>query len=298
MAYSESLRAHLESGVTTLARAWAVTRRDGRVLGFTDHDRPLRFEGVLFEPGSGMTARAVLRGTGLSVDNTEGYGALSAEAITEADVLAGRYDGAEVVVWLVNWDRPEDRVVIFRGHMGEVARGSGAFTAELRGLTEALGAEQGRIYHPRCAAVLGDGQCRFNLGALGYEMTAAVVAVPSEAVLQFAPVDAAGFADRWFEKGRLTVLSGVAAGLVGLVKNDRVEADGLRVIELWQRPGAEVMPGDRVRLEPGCDKRAETCRMKFNNFLNFRGFPHIPGEDWLMSYPVQSGVNDGGSLFR
>lgn len=298
MAYSEALRAHLESGVTTLARVWAVTRCDGRVLGFTDHDRPLQFDDVAFEPGSGMTARAVLQGTGLSVDNTESYGALSAEAITEADLLAGRYDGAEVVVWLVNWASPEDRAVIFRGHIGEVSRGAGAFTAELRGLTEALGAEQGRIYHPRCAAVLGDGQCRFDLDALGYAMTAEVMAVQAETVLHFAPSDAAGFADRWFEKGRFSVLGGAAAGLVGAIKNDRVQADGFRVVELWAGLGAGVAPGDRVRLEPGCDKRAGTCRIKFENFLNFRGFPHIPGEDWLMSYPVQSGANDGGSLFR
>ena len=60
--------------------------------------------------------------------------------------------------------------------------------------------------------------------------------------------------------------------------------------------GAAPAQGDMVRIEAGCDRRAETCRLKFNNFLNFRGFPHIPGEDWVMSYPVSSARNDGGSL--
>ena len=296
MAYPEELKAHLAQGVTTLARAWALARTDGRVLGFTDHDRGLRFEGIAFEPGSGMTAKAVLQGTGLSVDNTESYGALRSEAITEADLLAGRYDGAGVTVWLVNWADPAMRAVIFRGHLGEVSRGAGAFTAELRGLTAALGLEQGRIYHPRCAAVLGDGTCRFDLTKDGYVLEAVLGAVEEAVVLRID--EGAGFEDRWFEKGRLVVLEGAAAGLVGVVKNDRLQADGSRLIELWQRLGADPVAGDLVRIEPGCDKRAGTCRLKFDNFLNFRGFPHIPGEDWLVSYPVPGGSNDGGSLFR
>ena len=296
MAYPENLKAHLQGGVTTLARAWTLARADGRVLGFTDHDVALSFEGIVFEPGSGMTAKALLQGTGLSVDNTESYGALRSEAISEADLLAGRYDGAEVTIWLVNWAAPDQRVVIFRGHLGEVARGAGAFTAELRGLTEVLGLEQGRIYHPRCAAVLGDGKCRFDLTTEGYALEAALEEVDEAVVLRIA--EGAGFEERWFEKGRLTVLDGPAVGLVGVVKNDRLQADGSRLIALWQRLGADPAVGDRVRIAPGCDKRAETCRLKFDNFLNFRGFPHIPGEDWLVSYPVQSGTNDGGSLFR
>ncbi|PYF13223.1 putative phage protein (TIGR02218 family) [Rhodobacter viridis] len=296
MAYPESLKAHLAQGVTTVARAWALARSDGRVLGFTDHDRALAFAGIGFEPGSGMTAKALMQGTGLSVDNTESYGALSSEAITEADILAGRYDGAEVRVWLVNWAEPSARVLTFRGRLGEVSRGAGGFTAELRGLTEALGLERGRIYHPRCAAVLGDGKCRFDLTKDGYALEAALGDVDEAVVLRIA--EGAGFEDRWFEKGRLVVLGGAAAGLIGVVKNDRLQADGSRLIELWQRLGADPVAGDLVRIEPGCDKRAETCRLKFDNFLNFRGFPHIPGEDWLVSYPVQSGTNDGGSLFR
>ena len=47
-----------------------------------------------------------------------------------------------------------------------------------------------------------------------------------------------------------------------------------------------------------CDKRAATCQAKFDNFLNFRGFPHMPGEDWLTAYPRGGQAHDGGSLVR
>jgi uncharacterized phage protein (TIGR02218 family) len=296
MVYSEELKAHLAEGSSTVARAWAIARRDGLVLGFTDHDCALEFEGIRFAPESGMTAKALSQSTGLAVDNTESFGALSSEAISEADILAGRYDGAEVRAWIVNWSDVGQRALRFRGHFGEITRGAGAFTAELRGLTEALSAENGRIYHPRCSAVLGDASCRFDPLTAGYFYEGPAAAV--EDGVRFVFDDIAAFDARWFVKGRLRILSGEASGLVGVIKNDRIGKAGTREIELWQRIGAEVSPGDLVRLEAGCDRRAETCRLKFSNFLNFRGFPHIPGEDWLMSYPVASGSNDGGSLFR
>lgn len=292
MALSESLAAHLASGATTVCRCWALVRADGQVFGFTDHDTDLAFEGIVFRADTGLTARALQQTTGLSVDNTEALGALSDASLTEEDILAGRYDGAEVRAWLVNWARVEDRMLQFRGTVGEVTRAGGAFQAELRGLTEALNQPQGRVYQKPCAAILGDGACRFDLTQPGYATERAVEVVEEGRVFRFSAF--AGFDDRWFERGRFAVLSGRAAGLVGVVKNDRAGAADRR-IELWEAIALPVGPGDMVRIEAGCDKRAETCRLKFRNFLNFRGFPDIPGEDWLMSYPVRSGTNTGGS---
>ena len=291
MAGADGLHAHLATGATTVARAWAVVRRDGAVLGFTDHDRDLEFEGIRFRADTGMTARALMQTTGLSVDNSEAVGALSSAAVTEADLIAGRFDGAEVRAWLVNWARPEERVLQFRGTIGEIVRAGGAFRAELRGLTEALNQTQGRAYQRDCTAVLGDRQCGFDTARPGYSGEWAVEAVAEGRLFRFS--DPGSFSERWFEKGRLRVLGGQAAGLFGHVKTDRITG-GERVIELWEQVGVEPRAGDRVRVEPGCDKLAATCRSKFNNFINFRGFPHVPGEDWLISYPVAAGINDGG----
>ena len=132
MAGAAGLYAHLATGATTVCRAWAVVRRDGSVYGFTDHDRDLAFEGIAFLASTGLTARALQQTTGLSVDNSEALGALSDASVSEADLLAGRFDGAEVRAWLVNWASVEDRVLQFRGTFGEVSRSGGAFQAELR----------------------------------------------------------------------------------------------------------------------------------------------------------------------
>jgi uncharacterized phage protein (TIGR02218 family) len=287
-----ALHQHLQSGATTVCRAWTVVRRDGTVMGFTDHDRDLVVDGVTCRADTGMTARALQQTTGLSVDNTEAVGALSDAALTEADLLAGRFDGAVVRSFLVNWMSPGDFVEQFRGTFGEIQRSGGAFRAELRGLSEALNQPQGQTYQPGCSAILGDGRCRFDLATPGYFVERAVEVVEDGRILSFATPGA--FAERWFEHGRVVVLSGAAAGLVGVVKIDRIEGTGRR-LELWQSIGAPLDAGDLVRIEAGCNKLAETCRTKFSNFLNFRGFPHIPGEDWLASYPVPGRPNTGQS---
>lgn len=291
-----SLADHLESGASTVARAWWVRRADGTVMGFTDHDRDLVFEGVVFRASSGLTARALQQTTGLAVDNSEAAGALSDAALTEEDILAGRYDFAELAIWWVNWADVGERRQVFRGTIGEVTRAGGAFRAELRGLGEALGRSGGRVYQPQCDAVLGDAACRFDILTPGYSAEVTVEEVSDGEHFRFAAMPE--FEDRWFEKGRAEMLSGRAAGLAGTVKADRLLAGGAREVVLWQRMAAEVVPGDVIRLVAGCDKRPETCRLKFANFVNFRGFPHVPGDDWMMAVPRKGARNDGGRLRR
>jgi len=287
-----ALAAHLQGGLTTLCHAWAVARRDGVVMGFTDHDGPLGFEGIAFRAETGLSAVALEQTTGLSVDNTEAMGALSDAAIREADIEAGRYDGAEVRAWLVNWQDVAQRVLVFRAHIGEIRRAGGAFEAELRGLTDALNRPEGRIYQKSCGAVLGDGACKVDLSAPDYTVWAVAAAVEERRVFRIDGLD--DLAGGWFASGRLSVLGGPAEGLWGTIKRDRIEA-GARVVELWHPLRAAVAPGDPVRLVAGCDKRAETCRFKFNNFLNFQGFPDIPGDDWSLVDPSREQRLDGGS---
>lgn len=288
-----ALLAHLATGTTGVCRAWAVQRRDGRVFGFTDHDRDLGFEGMVFRADTGLSAKALQQTTGLSVDNAEAVGALSDASVTEDDILAGRFDWAAVTAWLLRWAAPEARIVLFRGTLGEVVRQAGSFRAELRGLTEALNRPVGRVYGPDCAAVLGDAACRFDTGLPGYQTEMRAERVEGGRSFRF--TGGAGFDDRWFEAGRLEVLEGPAAGLSGVIKNDRVTG-GARIVDLWQALRPAPGAGALLRLVAGCDRRAGTCRLKFNNFINFRGFPQIPGEDWQLAYPTRTGVNDGGSL--
>ncbi|MGY6633255.1 MAG: DUF2163 domain-containing protein [Alkalilacustris sp.] len=290
-----TLQAHLKTGMTTIARAWALKRRDGTVYGFTDHDRDLSFESVIFQARTALTASALQQLTGLGVDNAEASGALSDDGLTEVDILSGRFDEAEVLLWWVNWADVSMRELKFRGWLGDIRRSGGAFQAELVGLSERLGRQNGRVYQTSCAAILGDRACGVDLE----DSEMFTVAVP-DAVLDgdrlfFTGIE--GFAPGWFVRGNLQVLDGPARGLGGLIKSDRTQGSH-REIVLWERLPVPMSKGAEVKITAGCDKRAETCRAKFGNFVNFRGFPHIPGEDWLVAVPRDGGLNDGGSLRR
>ena len=289
-----ALQAALDAGATTLARAWTVTRTDGLSLGFTDHDRPLAFDGVVHEAESGLTAEALEQATGLGIDSHGVEGAFRSAAITDADLERGLYDGAEIAFSLVDWTDPAARLLIARGRIATVRRGSHGFEAEIAGLSEALNQPLGRVHARLCHRRLGDAGCGVDLSDPAFRASASVTGIAG-LTLTVAGLD--GFASRWFDRGALTWETGANAGLVQPVRAHRVEG-GAVTLALWQAPPLAPGPGDGATVQAGCDKSAETCRGKFSNLLNFGGFPHMPGEDWATTYPNTGGGHDGGSLFR
>jgi uncharacterized phage protein (TIGR02218 family) len=284
----------LAGGETTLARAWAVTRQDGVTLGFTDHDHALAFDGITFEAASGVTATAVEQATGLAVDTHSIHGALQSDSISDLDLERGLYDGAEIRVWLVDWTAPEARFLLARGRIGEVRRGENAFEAEVTGLAERLNQPVGRAFLTRCDRRLGDRGCGVDLDAAAFRGSGAVARVLGPA--QFEAAGLGAFGSRWFERGHLVWEAGANAGGTARVKAHRA-ASGIVRVTLWQAPAAPIAGGDAFTIRAGCDKSAETCRAKFDNLMNFGGFPHMPGDDWATRYPNTGEAHDGSSIF-
>ena len=290
-AIPESLAASLALGATTLCRCWKVERTDGVVLGFTDHDRPLEFDGVIFGPDSGFEATAAEFATNLSVDTHEVAGALQSDAITDEDLERGLFDSAEVTQWLVDWSDVDSRMLVSRGFIGEVRRRGAAFEAEIVGLAERLNQPYGRAFLRDCDAALGDARCGVDLTSSKWR--ADVVIAEVLAPQRFRVSDLAGRERGFFAQGTASWTSGANAGHVAHVKYQAGDS-----IELWLAPPLAAAAGDSLLLTAGCDKAAGTCRTKFSNFMNFRGFPHMPGDDWAASYAEDGGSHDGGSLFR
>jgi len=290
-ALGTDLAAHLAGGVTTLATCWKIVRTDGAVLGFTDHDRALAFDGVSFAPETGADGAMLQSSADLSVDNTEIAGALSSEALSAADLASGRYDGASVEIWRVNWADPGARALIKRGVIGEVTREGARFRAEVRGQSAALDRTTGRIFQRSCDAVLGDARCGVDLGLSVHRGAGTVIAVLDDQ--RFLASGLGAFARGWFAHGALLWTAGANAGTRGHVKaHDRnADADAL---SLWLPSGRAIAAGDAFTVTAGCDKRPQTCAEKFANLINFRGFHLMPGDDFAVSYPLKSEKNDGG----
>lgn len=281
---------HIAGGVTTLARCWRLIRRDGVTLGFTDHDRDLIFDGVTHRADSGFSPGAIESQPGLAVSNLDVEGALRADAIGEADLAEGRFDDAECRIYLVNWADVTQRVLLRRGHVGEVRRGRGGFSAELRGLAHRLDQSRGRAFDRHCAWTLGDARCGIDLGAPGRFAEVTVSAIASRVSFRVAGID--DFANGAFADGRLLWTGGGNAGLTAEILHQAGD-----ILTLLLPPARAAAPGDTARITLGCDRAFATCAGRFGNAVNFGGFPHIPGNDFILSYPSQGDGNDGGSLF-
>lgn len=285
----DALRARLASGATTLCACWRVIRRDGVVQGFTDHDADLTFDGVLHAAASGLEGSGFETELGLAVGGAEAMGALSSASISEQEILNGAWDGARVEIWRVDWVAPEHRVLMHAAVIGEVRRDGLRFVAELRSLAHALDQERGRLFSAHCDADLGDARCRFALVASPFLHETQVTAYGDLRLVAPLPAVPDGF----YANGRVTFVDGPNAGAELGVRDHRAGA-----LWLWSAPASAPTAGDTVRLRAGCDKTFATCRETFGNIANFRGFPHLPGNDEVFAHAGSGSRLDGGSMFR
>jgi uncharacterized phage protein (TIGR02218 family) len=282
------LAAELASGATTLCRCWKALRRDGRGYGFTDHDRDIAFDGVVFTAATGLEASEAESLLGLAVGGGEIAGALQAATVSEADISAGLWDDAAIETWLVDWRKPARRLLLDAGTIGEIRRQGDAFTAEVRSLAHRLDEERGRRYEALCSAELGDARCRVELAAPGRRVSTTIAAVGDAASFAVAMTD--GFPAGIFTGGVAT-LNGAVLPILSHARSGSMD-----MIALCAPPAQPLSVGATVTLTVGCDKSFATCRDRFANTANFRGFPHIPGNDLVGSYARQGEPGqDGGA---
>lgn len=351
------LAAHLALERTTLCTCWKITRQDGAVFRFTDHDVALTVDGDSYLASTGYSRAAIAGSADLSVAETEVSGILDDASITEQDLRNGLWDYAEVRIFATNWASPSDGIIkLRRGFLGEVtADDSGRFRAELRGLAQMLQQRLGEVYTAECRADFGDARCRMPAEpALIQRSTAyGITDNVTRAVPDFVRVPRLSFGDRRDDEGLIwecttagTTASSAPsyAGTAGTVVTDGTAAftareawtvagivdaasgrsaftvasswlasarhvtgyfdGGAIIMETGDNAGAareviawdtgarslvvfppfpaDILAGDVFRVQPGCDKRAATCKGTFANLYNFRGEPHVPGQDALM----------------
>jgi uncharacterized phage protein (TIGR02218 family) len=262
--------------LTTLAFCWRVERRDGICLGFTTHDRDLTIGHLAYRAAPGMLPSAITISDGFDADTLDVSGALTSEAITAEDLELGRWDGAAVTIFMVDWEQPQgEQVQLARGVLGDVSAYGEGFTAELRGPTAMLDRPVVEQTSPDCRAELGDKRCRVDMA--GRVRVTRIVAAPSDEVVEAA---AASLEANAYGYGRLRWISGRNSGL-----ESQVLSSAGPVLTLREPPPYPPAIGDLIEISEGCDKRFETCRIRFANSVNFRGEPYLPGMDLLTRYP-------------
>jgi uncharacterized phage protein (TIGR02218 family) len=274
---SSALSQHIAGEVTTLATCWKLTRTDGVVMGFTDHDTDLLVSGVTYKAATGYTRSAIQSSASFAVDNLDIEGVLDDAEITEGDLRAGLYDHAEVEIFLVNRaDLTQGVMKLRKGRVGEVQLRDNGYVAELRGLMQAFSRTIGELYSPDCRADLGDDRCKADLAAFTVSGTATTV-TDRRIFTDSARTEPDGD----FDGGMLTWTSGLNMGRKMEVK--AFAAGG--AITLFLPMPDDIAIGDAYDLHPGCDKTLATCRDRFANVLNFRGEPYVPAADAVGRIP-------------
>lgn len=357
-----SLLAHLQGQCTTLATIWLISRRDGQIFAFTDLDADIEFQGRLYKAATGFTPSSVANNSDLSVDNLDVVGVLNSATITDADLLAGLWDYAEVLIRKVNYmDLSMGAFTTSKGHIGEIKTGRSQFTAELRGLTQNLQQSVAKVYATSCSAKLFDGKCRVDRASRTYsgivtgvasnrafstDLTALAAGICNNGVVTWlSGANAGRKMEVKFFGGSGAALNGEHNGTLGAAnipkltislpagatltsiyrvtddtgleytpssgspgvgqyfqvgstlefnEEDRAKTVSVKYgysafiggvsgdVQLQEAMFGAVSPGDTFEITEGCDGTIETCRDKFSNVVNFRGFPWIRSPDELL----------------
>lgn len=266
-------RVFFREELDSVATFWRIYRRDGMALGFASHDRDLRFGGILHRAAPGMLPSAIRRTADLSDDSAEMRGILAHDSITESDLAAGRYDGAQMQVGVVDWETL-DSAILYTGSIGSVEATGAGFTAELASAKAALDREPIPQTSPTCRAQFCGPGC--SLSAVAHTVELVVEQADPEAnLLRFANLEPADFVF-----GNLRWLDGEHTGLSSTIVD--ASGDGLTL----DTPLPEdAQTGMRVSLREGCDHTLATCSARFGNAVNFQGEPFLPGNDLLARYP-------------
>ncbi|MCF6327101.1 MAG: DUF2163 domain-containing protein [Devosiaceae bacterium] len=293
--FSAQFASHIASGATTLCNCWLIERSDGVNLGFTDHDQILEFGGQQYLPANGLDSSEISAKLGSQVDTSEVTGILHSASLSEEDILLGRYRDARVTTIRVNWRDVFVREIMRVDVIGEIAREDQIFRAELRSQQEILNIPKGRRYQSGCDTSVGSTICGIDIDSPPYSGDAVVEIINSRYSIEISGLGS--FASGWFSFGTADWVTGKRALLKDSIKSHNLS--GANAILTFEDPvGDWAVIGDQLSVFVGCNRLFSTCKSKFANSVNFQGFPHIPGNGFLLSYPLAGDDLNGSALIK
>ena len=297
---STSLKNSISAEVTTLANCIKITRRDGYMIGFTEHDRDLPIEGMIYKSIAGFEVSARKNSSDMSVGNMSlssyiyphkdtQHNSLKSllkqslikeilqgknyiKELTDIELMSGKYDFAQLEFFTIDYENLEaGKIVCNKGHMGEVSLRDNYFFAELRGQAQRL-SQDGicDVYSICCRVNLGDSRCGIDLrrySKLSHVTTA-------EGRNSFYSKDLENEPDGWFNGGVIKWLTGNNKDISMEIKEF---TQGRCILALPM--GYAIKSLNRFKITAGCDKSFTTCKDKFDNVINFRGEPDLSSVD-------------------
>lgn len=265
----------LDRSLTSLAYGWRLERCDGITLGFTTHDRDVVVDGIMLKASPGMQPTTIIQSVGPEIDGLEVSGALTSDMIRAGDLSAGRWDGATLEIFLFDWSDPtQDKQALAVGELGAVSYANDFFDAELIGPQVMLEKPVVPQTSPACRAIFCDADCGLNRERFRHNVR--ISGIDGNEI----SVAGGGLMPGQFAEGEARWLSGKLCGVTMKIADNTQTA-----FQLFIAPDSGAASGNLVELIEGCDKLLSTCANRFDNAINFRGEPYLPGNDILTRYP-------------
>ena len=275
---SEELKSHLKKAVTTTANCWLIKCKDGSQVGLTDHSEDIIYNNTKYYSNNIIASSAIETSLSLSADNYELEIALNASYINESDLLEAKYDKASIEFFIVNYlDLSQGTILIRAGYIYEVRLGNGKFTVEIRSLSQELNKQTRAIYSETCRAQFQDSRCGANNSnhilygviqnvisndKIGTDIVIQNPDLYRNAKIKFFTNHTSDSTQKTDETGVTKTLS-VSRNIISLLKSHMIKPE----------------KNCKFLLYHSCNKKFTTCHKMFNNALNFRGEPHVPGID-------------------
>lgn len=266
-------------------------------IGFTSNTRDMTLPGhvgLTFKSAPGITPSAIE--TMLDEpSNLEMMGVYQSGSFTQEDVMAGKWNFAEVEVFSVSWENTSlGELLLFRGNLGDFKDYQTHFNAEARGLLSRLSNDVDMVTQRFCRHDFGDTKCQKNLAGTvtidgtAYNITETVECQSvgqapddSMSLVNFATSEYTGNIppDDFYANGKVTGLVGANAGISREIAGSVTyygtgSGDFTQLILKRPMPYEQVFGVDTFTVIAGCNKTIEHC-MRYDNIIN-RG-----AEDWL-----------------
>lgn len=287
--FGGSLATYVSAGAKTPARMVRLDLVDGSVLAITDHSADIAFDlgdgSATYSPRTGILPSDLSLSTGFDADEVEITGPIVETAtedwhVTKAAITGGRFDDAAVRYFEVNWrDLTMGEIALLKGRVVLAQVEGSSFKLTIRSEISRFAQEIGRTISAYCDADFGDTRCGYSIPAVAATVTAVTDA------RQFTVSFSGTYANDFFNKGTVLFLTGALAGTRKVEVSDWTSAGA---VTLWTELAEAPQVGDTLELRQGCGKTRADC-LAYENVVNFRGFPDVPGTDQVLRYPNAGG---------
>jgi uncharacterized phage protein (TIGR02218 family) len=287
------MQKHLAGRSHTRCKMLLLDLNDGTTIGITDHDKPLPYDigdgAVTYEAGTGILTSNVSLSCGLDADNYEVTGPIG-DTVSLDGILGGRFNRARARLFEVNWkDLTAGAIKIMAGNVSEARVEGGKFVFEIRSDTDRYNQVVGKVITNQCDADFGDARC----GATPTTFDEAVTAVTD--AMRFTVTNAGAQTDDFYNMGTVIGLTGANTGTTMEILDWEDNGDGTGTLILFAPLVEAPAVGDTFTLKNGCSKLRKsddatmpTC-LTYNNVINFRGYPEVPGSDQVLRMPIPGG---------